>query len=54
MIIFKGCRVLSFAENMSKIIDKNTIKNLSGKYCQKRLDHIKQSGTDALKTPSKK
>ena len=28
---------------------KNISKNLSGKYSQKRLDHAKQSATDALK-----
>ena len=41
---------------MGKNIDKNIIKNLSGKYgpgmlvaSQKLLDHAKQSATDALK-----
>ena len=35
-------------------MDKNISKNLSCKYCQKRLDHAKQSTTDALKTASKR
>ena len=30
--------------------DKNISKNVLGKYNQKRLDHAKQSTTDALKT----
>ena len=30
--------------------DKNISKNVLGKYSQKRLDHAKQSTTDALKT----
>ena len=41
---------------MGKNIDKNIIKNLSGKYgpgmlasSQKLLDHAKESATDALK-----
>ena len=29
------------------------IKTLSGKYCQRILDHTKQSATDASKTTSK-
>ena len=29
-------------------------KNFTGKYSQKRLDHAKQSATDALQTPLKK
>ena len=36
-------------KSTGKIIDKN----LSGKYSQKRLDHTKQSTTDAHKTVSK-
>ena len=35
-------------------IDKSKIKNLSGKYSQKLLDHAKQSATDPLKTASKR
>ena len=45
---------LLFAENMCKIISKNTSKSLSGKYSQKRYDHDKQSATDAFKTSLKK
>ena len=46
---------MSFAKNMSKNIGKNISKNLSGKYSQKRIDHVKQSATDALiKTTSKR
>ena len=33
---------------------KNISKNLSGKCSQKRLDHVKQSATDAFKTNSKR
>ena len=33
---------------------KNISKNLSGKYSQKLLDHVKQSATDAFKTNSKR
>ena len=33
---------------------ENISKNLSGKYSQKLLDHVKQSATDALKTSSKR
>ena len=32
---------------------KNISKNLSGKYIHKRLDHAKQSASDALKTSPK-
>ena len=45
---------MSFAKNMSKNIGKNISKSLSSKYSQKRLDHAKQSVTDALKTASKR
>ena len=38
---------------MGKSISKNISKNLGSKYCQKLLDHAKQSATDALKTASK-
>ena len=41
-----GYRSFSFAKNMGK--------NLSNKYSQKRLDGAKKSGTDAIKTASKK
>ena len=53
-IFVKGYEFLSFAENMRKSIGKNTSKKLSGKYCQKPLDHAKQSASDALKTSSKR
>ena len=46
----KGYRFLSFAKNMGKNIGKNISKNLSGKDSQKRLDHAKQSATDAIET----
>ena len=38
---------------MSKIIGKNIIQNLSGKYSQKYFDHTKQSATNAPKAASK-
>ena len=38
---------------MSKNIDSNIIKNLSGKFSKKLLGHTKQSATDILKTASK-
>ena len=38
---------------MDKNIGNNISKNLSDKYCQKRLDYPKQSATDTLKTASK-
>ena len=38
---------------MRNNIGKNIMKNLSGKYRQKLLDHAKQSATGALKTASK-
>ena len=39
---------------MIKNIGKLLRKNLSSKYIQKRLDHAKESVTDALKTTSNK
>ena len=39
---------------MGENIGKNISKNLSGKYSQIFLDHAKKSGTDALKTTSKR
>ena len=39
---------------MWKNIGKNVSKNLTSKYSQMRLDHAKQSVTDALKTTSKR
>ena len=35
---------------MGKNHGKNISKKLSSKYSQKRLDHAKQSATDAFKT----
>ena len=45
---------LSLAKNMEKHIGKNISKCLSGKYSQKRVNHAKQSVTDAPKTASKR
>ena len=39
---------------MSRIIGKNISKYLSSKCSQKRINHAKQSATDALKTGSKR
>ena len=39
---------------MGKKIGKNISKSLDSKYSQKRLDHAKQSATDAFKTSSKR
>ena len=44
---------MSFAKKMSKNIGERIIKNLSGKYSQKILDHAKQSATGALKLHQK-
>ena len=49
-IFVKGYRFLYFAKNIGKSISKN----LSSKYSQKRLDHAKQTATDALRTISKR
>ena len=44
---------MSFAKNLGKNIDKNTSKNFKSiKYCQKNLDHVKQSAADAHETNS--
>ena len=43
-----------FANNMSKNVDKNITNYLRGKQSQKILDNGKQSGTDVLKTASKR
>ena len=53
-IFVKGYGFLSFTRNMRKIIGKIIRKNIGSKYSQKRLDHAKQSATDALKTASKR
>ena len=50
----KGYGFLSFAKNIGKNISKDKSSNLSGKYSQKLLDHVKHSATDALKTTSKR
>ena len=52
-IFVKGYAIFSFAKNISKNISKS-VKNVSGKYCQKFLDHAKQSATDSLKTNLKR
>ena len=39
---------------MRRNIDTNISKNLFSKYTQKRLDHAKQSATDAFKTSLKR
>ena len=39
---------------MRKIIGKIIRKKIGSKYSQKRLDHAKQSATDALKNASKR
>ena len=49
-IFVKGYGFSSFAKNMGRNIGKTIIKNLSSKYSQKRIDHAKQSASDALKT----
>ena len=53
-IFVKGYWYLSFAKNMTKNIDKDINKKLSGNYSQKILDHTKESAADALKTASMK
>ena len=50
VVFVKGYGFLPFAKNIAENIGKNIIQNLSNKYSQKRLDHAKQSATDALKT----
>ena len=45
---------MPFAKNISKNIGKNIWKNISGKYCEKRFNHAKQSARDALKGASEK
>ena len=49
-IFVKDYGFLSFAKNMCKNIGKNIRKSLSGKYCQKLLDHGKNPVVNALKT----
>ena len=52
--ILKDYGFLSFAKNMGKSIGQTISKNLSSKYSQKRLDQVKQSATDELKTALKR
>ena len=52
-IFVKGYGFLSFAKIMGKNIDGNISKKVSSKYSQKRLDHAKQSATDALQLVEK-
>ena len=44
---------MSVAKNIDKNIGENISINVSGKYCQKLSDHVKQSATDVLKTPKR-
>ena len=53
-ILVKDYGSLSFAKNIDKHLRKLVSKYLGGKYSQKRLDQVKQSATDAVKTASKK
>ena len=53
-IFVKGHGFFSFVKNMGGNIGKNISKKLSSKYSQKRIDHAKQSATDALKIASKR
>ena len=48
-IFVKAYGFLSFAKNVGKSNGKNISKILSGNYSPKRLEHAKQSATDALK-----
>ena len=52
-LFVKGYGFLSFAKIMGKNIDGNISKKVSSKYSQKRLDHAKQSATDALQLVEK-
>ena len=45
-IFVKSYVFLSFATSMGKNKGKNIIKNVSGKYSQKFIDHAKQSATN--------
>ena len=49
----KGYGFLSFAKNIGTHAAK-VAKNMSNKYCQKLVDTAKKSGTDAIKTASKR
>ena len=52
-IFVKGHEFLSFAKYTGENAGKNTSKNLSSKYTQKRFDHGKHSAADAFKTSKK-
>ena len=54
LIFVKGYGFFVLAKNMRKNIVKNIRNHLSGKCNQKRLNHTKQSSTDAIKTASKR
>ena len=47
-------RFLPFFKTVSKKIDKNICKNVSGEYNQKLLDHAKQSAIDPPETTLKR
>ena len=53
-IFLKGYGFLLLSKNniSEKNISEKISKHLSGKYCQKLLDHAKQSATDVLTTAS--
>ena len=53
-IFVKGYRFLFLLKIWTKNGGKNKTKNLRSKYSRKRLDHAKQSATNALNTASKK
>ena len=53
-IFVKGYGFLSFAKNMGKNIGKSIGKSLISIYSQKLLDYAKLSGTDAIKTSSRR
>ena len=54
LIFVKGYGFFALAKNMRKNIVKNIRNHLSGKCNQKRLNHTKQSSTDAIKTAPKR
>ena len=49
-IFLKGYGSLSVAKNIVKNIGKSRSKNLSNKYIQKPLEHVKQYAINALET----
>ena len=54
LIFVKGYGFFALTKNMRKNIVKNIRNHLSGKCNQKRLNHTKQSSTDAIKTAPKR